>query len=337
MLLYIHIPFCDSKCYYCSFNSYTNQHFLIPRYFDALYEQLEDIVAKHNAIRTVFIGGGTPSCVDASYYEPILQMLPRGIEEITIEANPNSADAKWQEQIARLGADRISFGMQSFDTHKLRHLNRSHSPKQGIEAIQIAKQNFARVSMDMIYNTQVDSVALLQKDLEQFFALEIEHLSAYELTVESGTKFEGMELGEDRYWEFIKTSLEANGFKQYEVSNFGQPSLHNLGYWQYEQYLGAGAGAIGMVDGVRYSMHKEIERYIDEPFYSTKEYLSDADIATEKLFLGLRSCVGFEPDSSSMEQKAQHLLKHDKLIKIRNRYYNENFSLADELALYLLK
>ena len=337
MLLYLHIPFCDSKCHYCSFNSYTHLFHTLEQYFDALYKQLEyELSCCDEVIETVFIGGGTPSSVDAKYYEPIFAMLAPTIKEITIEANPNSANALWQEKIAKLGVDRISFGVQSFQSQKLKHLNRSHSAQSAIEAIKTAKQNFQRVSMDMIYNCQIDTSELLQKDLDTFFGLDIEHISCYELTIEEGTKFEDMQLKEDIYSQFIQKNLISCGFEQYEVSNYGNPSLHNLGYWEYKNYIGVGAGAIGYKDGIRYSCEKDVKQYIRNPFFKTEEVLDTKDILFEKLFLGLRSKVGIQIDKS-MQKKADQLVKREKLIKIKNRYYNKDFFLADELALYLLK
>lgn len=338
MLLYIHIPFCDSKCSYCAFNSYSNIFDRVDEYFKALYKQLEQKLQKNPQIETVFIGGGTPSSVDASYYEPIFSMLQtHTIQEITIEANPNSATKKWQEAIARLGINRISFGVQSFDEEKLRFLQRAHSKKTALQALEIAKKNFEYISMDLLYNCPNDSLELIKRDFDIFLSLNLSHLSAYELIPERGTKFENITVSEDIYSRYIKTEVEAAGLKQYEVSNYGIPSLHNLGYWQYKEYIGVGAGAIGFEKGVRYSNTKDIDAYIQNPFADEKEILQKEDIALEKLFLGLRSCVGFKSEDKKVLNNAQNLLVVDKLIKKSNRYYNRDFFLADEVALYLLK
>lgn len=338
MLLYIHIPFCDSKCNYCSFNSYVDKFDLVSQYFDALLVQLEkELRSLSCEIQTVFIGGGTPSAVDAKYYKKIFDLLGANIKEITVEANPNSASSKWQEQMARYGVNRISFGVQSFDAKKLHHLNRSHSPQGAFEAINIAKQNFCDISIDLLYNCAVDSHELLRKDLEQFFALDIGHLSAYELTPQKGTKFENLQLEQDRYGEYIFDLMASSGFKQYEVANYGKPSLHNLGYWEYKEYIGIGAGAVGMVGSSRYKPYEDIGAYIQDPTYKEFEHLLQEDIEMEKIFLGLRSQVGFVPANIEVEKRAKELEDRGKLIKIKNRYYNKDFFLADELALYLLK
>lgn len=305
-------------------------------YFKSLYKELE-YKLQNKTIETVFIGGGTPSSVNASYYEPIFKMLPKGIKEITIEANPNSATQKWQEKIAKIGVTRISFGVQSFQQDKLDWLNRAHSKKDALNAIHSAKQNFQRVSMDLIYNCPNDTKALIENDLNTFLRLGIEHISCYELTPEANTKFENLELKEDIFSNIIASKLNENGYKQYEVSNYGNPSLHNLGYWQYKEYMGVGAGAIGYEKGVRYTNEKDINRYINNPFLMQKELLTQEDTQMEKIFLGLRSSVGFVSNNAKITKRAQELVLVDKLIKKDNRYYNTNFFLSDEIALYLLK
>jgi oxygen-independent coproporphyrinogen-3 oxidase len=305
-------------------------------YFNALYTQLEATL-KNREIETVFIGGGTPSSVEADFYEPIFAMFSKEIVEISIEANPNSASPKWQEKIAKLGANRISFGVQSFDEKKLRYLSRAHSKQDALDAIRTAKENFANVSMDLMYNVPNDDYALIEKDLDIFLGLNIDHISCYELTLEQGTPFASLKLNEDKFTMFIQEKLQKNGLMQYEVSNYGEPCKHNVGYWQYKEYLGVGAGAIGFENGVRYSNEKSIKTYIQNPFANTKEVLTSDDIHTEKLFLGLRSNVGFTPQSDAVKTKAEMLANAGKLIKKSNRYYNKNFFLADEIALYLLK
>jgi len=336
MLLYIHVPFCDSKCNYCAFNSYTGMFKYKKSYFNALYRQLEAVL-RNREITTVFIGGGTPSSVEAEFYEPIFAMFSSKIEEISIEANPNSASLTWQEKIAKLGVNRISFGVQSFNENKLRYLSRSHTKDEAVEAIVTAKQLFDDVSMDLMYNVPNDEYDLIANDLETFFDLNIDHISCYELTLEQNTPFASLSLAEDKFAHFIQSTLEKNGFIQYEVSNYGKPCLHNLGYWQYKEYIGAGAGAIGFENNVRYSNEKSIEAYIQNPFASTKEVLTPQDVQTEKLFLGLRSNVGFTPENDAVKTKADMLVNVGKLIKKSNGYYNKNFFLADEIALYLLK
>ena len=198
MLLYIHIPFCDSKCSYCAFNSYVDKFHLKEAYMKALLTQLEYELqrfdAKPHSIETLFIGGGTPSTIAPKLYEPIFKLLKPYLacgSEITSEANPNSATYEWLSGMWELGVNRISFGVQSFNAQKLKLLNRAHSNSQAKEAILNAqKVGFKNISLDLIYATLGDTKELLTHDLETAFSLPINHISAYALTIEEGTVFE---------------------------------------------------------------------------------------------------------------------------------------------------
>ena len=191
-MLYIHIPFCDSKCNYCAFNSYTNLNHLKKDYFNALKKQFLSLNPKN--YKTVFIGGGTPSTMSVNFYEKLFTLLEpyiKNAKETTIECNPN-VKYEWLKEIKNLGINRISFGVQSFNEKKLRFLNRNHSPSLAIEAIENAKKaGFDNINLDLIYSTAIDSKKLLLNDLKIAFSLPIPHISAYSLTIEKGTKFEG--------------------------------------------------------------------------------------------------------------------------------------------------
>ena len=199
MLLYIHIPFCDSKCSYCAFNSYVDKFHLKQEYMQQLLVQLSFEMKRFNVsvtnkIETVFIGGGTPSTIDAPLYKPLFEMIQPYLEtdaEITIEANPNSASEEWLNGIFSLGVNRVSFGVQSFDEQKLKLLNRAHNKTQAVEAVQNAqKVGFKNISLDIIYGVSGDTQELLENDLKIAFRLPINHLSAYALTIEQNTPFQ---------------------------------------------------------------------------------------------------------------------------------------------------
>ncbi len=197
MLLYIHIPFCDSKCHYCSFNSYVDLFHLRETYMNALLIQLrfelERFNAQEKSIETIFIGGGTPSTVRPELYRPIFELLRPYIKdnaEITSEANPNSATSEWLEGMYLLGVNRISFGVQSFDDEKLKKLGRAHKASDASAALKRAERaGFEHLSLDLIYAVDGDTKELLEHDLKEAFALPIDHLSAYALTIEEGTPF----------------------------------------------------------------------------------------------------------------------------------------------------
>ncbi len=351
MLLYIHIPFCDSKCHYCSFNSYVDKFHLKKEYMQALLYQieyeLERFEVKRDSIETLFIGGGTPSTVSPELYEPVFQKIaPYMIKdaEITSEANPNSATKEWLEGMYALGVNRISFGIQSFDEKKLKTLNRAHSPQQAIEAVTDAhKVGFEHISLDLIYAVLGDTKELLRHDLTQAFALPIDHLSAYALTIEENTRFaKKPHISQEDllHTRWLFDEIEKRGFSQYEISNFGKhKSRHNLGYWYYKDYIGAGAGAVGKRGDIRLYPQTVIESYIQNPIDVDIEELSQEDMKFEKIFLGLRSEVGIDEHLlDDMERKrAQILLKEQKLHydHEKSRFFNKDFLLADEITLFL--
>ena len=354
-LLYIHIPFCDSKCNYCAFNSYTNLNHLKKNYFEAIKTQLINDIETFNIkeFETIFIGGGTPSTMPISFYEKLFSLLSpylKNIKEVTIESNPN-ASFEWLKAIKNLGINRISFGVQSFNDEKLKFLNRNHSSKMAIKTIENAKKaGFENINLDLIYSTAMDTKNLLQNDLKIAFSLPITHISAYSLTIEENTKWEGdlNKRKEDEELEIWFIEEIKKRFTQYEISNFGKACLHNLGYWRGKEYLGIGAGAVGfkkwrMENGkwkiFRYYPKRDVYKYIENPTNYEYEYLSEEDIKKEKIFLGLRSIVGFEENilNEKEKERVNILIKENKLYKKKNKIFSYDFLLADALTTYILE
>jgi len=349
MLLYIHIPFCDSKCSYCAFNSYVDKFHLKQEYMDALVVQLEFELkrfnAKENSIETLFIGGGTPSTVAPELYEPVFKLLKPYFQkniEITSEANPNSATYEWLSGMRELGVNRISFGVQSFDADKLKLLNRAHTPIMAVDAIQNAKKiGYENLSLDLIYATLGDTKELLANDIEIAFSLPINHISAYALTIEEGTAFASqpqMSTEQLEITSWIFETIESRGLKQYEISNFGvYRSTHNLGYWKYKEYMGVGAGAVGKLGLKRYYPTPNIESYIENPLEIREEELTLEDKKIEQFFLGMRSCVGIDEKlfTPNETKQAKILLQEQKLHFEEGTYYNPDYLLADEITLFL--
>lgn len=349
MLLYIHIPFCDSKCSYCAFNSYVDKFHLKKKYMDALHTQikyeLKRFKATPNSIETIFIGGGTPSTVEPKLYESIFKLLSPYLQknvEITSEANPNSATYEWLEGMYKLGVNRISFGVQSFNSQKLKLLNRAHTSEQAHSAIlNAAKIGYKNLSLDLIYATLGDTKELLLHDINTAFTLPINHLSAYALTIEEGTAFESkpqMSSEQLSLTKWIFDEISKRGMKQYEISNFGSyQSAHNRGYWLYTDYIGAGSGAVGKLNTERFYPTPSIEAYIKNPLDIKVETLDEDDQRLEKIFLGLRSCVGIKKESLNKSELSQaKLLAKEKKLHFKNdTFYNIDFLLADEIALFL--
>jgi oxygen-independent coproporphyrinogen-3 oxidase len=318
----------------------------------ALKKHLEYELKNQNIsyFKSVFIGGGTPSCVDSKYYEPIFKLLNNYTDkntEITTEANPNSATLIWQKSMFNMGVNRISFGVQSFDNKKLEFLARNHAKTHAIEAIQNAnKIGFKHINCDIIYDTALDTKELIANDLQIISTLPIDHISAYSLTLEEGTKFfnkSNVKVEDENMARYIFDSLKDQGFDQYEISNFAKCNdsrcKHNLGYWEYENYLGIGCGAVGCLENKRTYTLTDVQEYINKPIeYDVIETLSNNDILVEKTLLGLRSSVGCELNNYDKNQllKIDILIENKKIYTINNKFYSSDYMLADEIALYIV-
>jgi oxygen-independent coproporphyrinogen-3 oxidase len=315
----------------------------------ALYSQLEYELqrfdAKSKSIETLFIGGGTPSTIPSKLYEPIFRLLKPYMAkdiEITSEANPNSATEEWLSGMCKLGVNRISFGVQSFDDKKLKLLNRAHSGEQAKKAIlNAASAGFKNISLDLIYATLGDTKELLLHDLKTAFSLPINHISAYALTIEEGTAFASkpqMSKETLKLTSWLFKEIKKHDFKQYEISNFGTyQSRHNLGYWLYKDYIGVGSGAVGKLNTERFYPNTILEEYLKNPLDIKVEILSEEDIKTEQIFLGFRSCVGVKSEFLNISElkRAQLLVDEKKLQFSDGLFYNSNYLLADEITLFL--
>ncbi|CAE10747.1 radical SAM family heme chaperone HemW [Wolinella succinogenes] len=345
MLLYFHIPFCASKCGYCAFDSRSAPSSWHAPYMQALLVALKSELAKlkEERIESVYFGGGTPTLLDSHLFEPLFERFSPYLSkeaEITIEANPRSLTPSWAERMHSFGVNRVSLGVQSFERKKLAWLERDHGEGEIERAMEsLLKARIKHISIDLIYDTPLDSPTLLSKEIQRASTLPIDHLSAYSLTLEEGSRFfakgqKGME-GES-YASLVRERLGEDGFVQYEVSNYarGYRSSHNLGYWMAKDYIGVGAGAVGCLGGVRYYPAKEIERYIKEPLWREEEPLSHEDKRLERLFLGLRSEVGIAPHEAN-RSKLELLLSGGKVREERGRILANDLFLADEIALYL--
>lgn len=349
MLAYLHIPFCDSKCHYCAFNSYDNKSGFKQTYMQRIVEQLKNDLArfdvKPNEISSLFIGGGTPSSVEASLYAPFFELLFPYLSEdveITSEANPHSATLEWLNTMKHFGVNRFSFGVQSFNEQKLAFLGRNHTQKSALLAIENAhKIGIKNISLDLIYGTTLDTPELLHEDLRLASILPINHLSAYALTLEEKTPFytrhDVQNPSEELARSFV-SDIIGSGFPQYEISNFGTyQSRHNKGYWEHQNYLGMGAGAVGFLHNQRFYPHKEIEAYLKNPLEYEIEALNEEDLHIEKIFLGLRSMIGIALTEFNAKEHAKIaiLLQENKLVQKENRIYNTDYFLSDEIALYI--
>ncbi len=350
MLLYIHIPFCDSKCYYCDFNSYVKLHHLHKQYIDVLLDELKQKIQKYKISKfdTVFIGGGTPSCIDAKLFGPVFKLIQGYISkqtEITIEANPSTATKNWLEFMKNMGVNRLSLGVQSLRDDKLKYLGRNHTKDIAIDTINAAKMvGFENINCDIIYNVKGDTKKNLTQDIEDILKLDIQHISLYSLTIEKGTIFSKKnEKSQNNKDKLVSNIMKSNFFFQYEVSAWAKKKSfickHNLGYWKYKPYLGIGAGAVSCIKNERYKNKKNILKYLNNSQnVQSFETLSKEEIITEKTLLGLRSIVGCSIDIYNDKQKdyIYELIVANKLKINNNRIFAIDYMIADELSLYVL-
>ncbi|WP_285819260.1 radical SAM family heme chaperone HemW [Helicobacter bilis] len=345
MLLYIHIPFCDSKCGYCAFFSQINKENMIEPYFQALLKDIKHTL-KHFSVKkitSIFVGGGTPNFVDSKHYREIFKLLTPLCAsdcEITFEMNPNLITHSWLSEIKGLGANRLSIGVQSFYDDKLQMLERVHSYDDIFRAFDIAYKHIENISLDLIYDCKLDTNKRIEYELESALKLPISHLSAYSLSIDSNSRFGDRKAyslqSRESFGVLVRDFLQKKGFRQYEVSNFSYKNKcrHNLGYWQGKSYLGVGASSVGRVDSVRYFATPNLEQYITNPLQRKEEALSQNDLDFESIFMGFRSEIGVEK-SLLNQAKLKYVIESNLCYEANNRIYANDFFLADSIALYL--
>lgn len=347
--LYIHIPFCQNKCPYCAFGSVVSKEkWLIYEYFKCLINEFkwlaDSFELEKHSLKTLFIGGGTPSATDAKFYEEIFKILEPFLSEnaeISVEANPNSADFAWLKDMRNFGINRISFGAQSFDSKKLKFLGRIHTSKDTINAVFNAKKaGFSNISADLIYATKFDTKKLLSAEISTIKMLNLAHISAYSLTLEKNTPFFNKfsyAKNSPNLAKFLIKEIENLGFSQYEISNFGKICKHNLGYWALKNYLSLGAFGVGFVDNKRFYAPKNIKIYLKNPLEKRIEILNKEQIKFEKIFLGMRSKIGINCEILSQNEleNAKFLVSKNKLFLKNGVFYNPNYLISDEISLFL--
>ena len=314
--LYIHIPFCKSKCAYCDFYSLPHREEEMDAYCAALSAHLIETAPRcaSYAVDTVFFGGGTPSYLGPKRLGALLKTVKKHYAlarhaEVTLEANPDSAkDVKSLKVLRKAGFNRISLGVQSTDDALLRAIGRIHTFAEAKEAVASArKAGFSNISCDLIFGLPGQTMAHWQKTLDDILSLDVEHLSCYGLMLEEGTPLYEKrasltipddELQADMYL-FTVEHLARHGYKQYEISNFakeGFPSRHNLRYWQLKEYAGFGPGAHSDLGGVRYAYEKDFAAYLrGELNLSESEVIDPRERDGEYLRLSLRITAGVSP------------------------------------------
>ncbi|NMF31931.1 coproporphyrinogen III oxidase [Corynebacterium ammoniagenes] len=322
--LYIHVPFCATRCGYCDFNTYTPGELGSPRdltgpYLNALERELEKAAEKVNRpADTIFVGGGTPSLLGGEGLTRVLNAARNsfGISpdaEITTESNPESTSPEFFEQIKEAGFTRVSLGMQSAASHVLQILERAHTPGRPFAAAREAKAaGFEHVNLDMIYATPTETDDDVRRTLDLALETGVDHISAYSLIVEDGTRMaRKVKKGElpapdqdtmAKRYEIIASKLDDAGFGWYEVSNWakeGGECRHNMIYWRDQEWWGAGPGAHSHIGNERFYNVKLPGRYIkmlgdDELPIADSETLTESENHMEKIMLGLRLREGID-------------------------------------------
>ena len=319
LALYVHWPFCVSKCPYCDFNSHFRSQIDQQEWREALLADVEHEarLLPGRRLTSIFFGGGTPSLMDPNTAEAVIasaisHWTPADDIEITLEANPNSVEAARFADLRTAGINRLSLGLQSFNDEALRFLGRAHGAREGFKALEIAQKNFGRVSFDLIYALPGDTEESWSATLAQALSLGTSHFSLYQLTIEPGTRFASMvarrefePLDSDAaaaLYELTDAMTSASGTPAYEISNHARPgceSRHNLTYWRYGDYAGVGPGAHGRRLGMRTVRHRKPENFLSAlrrngHGIAEEAALSSAEAADEALVMGLRLSEGID-------------------------------------------
>jgi putative oxygen-independent coproporphyrinogen III oxidase len=364
--VYVHIPYCISRCPYCDFNTYVGMEDTAPEYVDALLREASGWAARagDRIAGSVFIGGGTPSLLDPTLARRLLSGIRAafGVDvdaEVTMEANPETVDAVRLGAFRAAGVNRISFGAQSFAPHVLVTLGRAHGAERTKQAVAEARAaGFANLNLDLIYGTPGETSDDWRRSLDEAISLEPEHVSAYSLTIEQGTAFGAAVAAgampapdEDDQASKYETALDAlagAGYEHYEISNWARPGKagrHNLVYWTQGEYAGLGAGAHAYLDGVRSWNAKLPRTYIDRATDASagSERLDPAASADEWLVLRLRLIAGIdlaeaEAVAGRRLRDAAARLESEGLVRLSGSWMEptrRGLLLASEIALAL--
>ena len=303
--VYIHIPFCKTICSYCDFCKLHYHSKWVNEYLNSLEKEIKANY-QNEVINTIYIGGGTPTCLTLDELKKLFDIL-KGFNvsekvEYTIEGNIESIDESKIRLFKSVGINRLSIGIETFNEDYLRLLNRNHSIEDVKEKIVLMKEiGLTNINIDLIYALPKQTVKEVKEDLEEFLKLDIPHISTYSLIIEEHTKLyidSVKNIDEDLdllMYEEIHKSLTSNGYNQYEISNYskeGFESKHNLTYWDNEEYYGFGLGASGYINNIRYTNTRSLSNYTSGQYIYEEKVLTEKEIIENAFILGFRKIKG---------------------------------------------
>ena len=313
--IYIHIPFCVKKCYYCDFISFTNQNENIETYIKSVLKELDEYDLNKYNVTTIYIGGGTPSAISSAYIVDILEKIKEKLEnnntewkdiEITIEVNPGTVTKEKLQDYKSVGVNRLSIGLQTTNDNLLKIIGRIHTYKEFLETYKQAEEvGFKNINVDLMIGLPSQTIQDLKDSLNKVIKLEPKHISTYSLILEEDTVLEKLvesgklilpdeDMERQMYW-YVKNTLELNGYNHYEISNFakeGFESKHNLNCWEQKQYIGLGLAASSYINNERYSNVSDMKKYLNGSGKIIEEKQSIEDAEKEYMLLGLRKING---------------------------------------------
>ncbi len=358
--LYLHVPFCRHICYYCDFTHVAYMEHMADQWLQALAKEISCKKINPN-LRTIYIGGGTPTALTVSQLDQMMEMLEpyaSCVQEYTIEINPETFDADKALCLKRHGVNRASIGFQTSDQKLLKTIGRNHSYEDVKKTMALLKDHgITNISLDLMYSLPEQTMEMLQQSVEDALILAPSHLSLYSLLVEENTVFgrRGIEPLDEEVeadmYEWICKKLEKEGFHQYEISNFaigGKESLHNQAYWKYDDFYGIGCGASGKEDHVRYDNTKSLQLYLKDPLKREEILLSKKDEMFEMVMMGLRLKKGMDLNcfnqrfgiafSEAFAGKAENLFRKGWL-QAKNGYIScteESFGILNTILIELM-
>ncbi|WP_283704747.1 radical SAM family heme chaperone HemW [Clostridium perfringens] len=355
--LYIHIPFCAQKCLYCDFPSFARKDHLRKAYIEALNKEIINLREKHNnlEINTIFIGGGTPSVLEADELECLLKEVAKlnmaKDIEYSMECNPGNLTEEKLEVMKKYGVNRISMGLQAKQDNLLKGLGRIHNYKTFKENFLLAKKvGFNNINVDLMFGLPNQRLNEWEETLREIISLEPAHISAYSLIIEEGTAFYNLyendklklptEEEERKMYHLAKKILEENGFNQYEISNYakeGKECRHNLAYWNMDNWIGVGSASASYIDGKRIKNISSVEEYINsinERGEAVEEIINNSknDNMEEFMFMGLRKINGIDENEF---KKRFGMNINDVYGEILNKYIDEGLLIRESGRVFL--